>query len=96
MSLTTFQSVAPNSYQGLEDFIPPELAGAMQPLVLELVRRLAQNQSKLLNDLSNQVVVDTALIPTIQSGQGDTVTYSAASSDDVEDSEICATMWGEN
>jgi len=90
MAITTFQSTPPNDYRGLEDYVSEE----QKPFVLELIRRLQQNQSKLLSDLANQVIVDTSLLPTVTSGEAQAVDYSAASSTDVDDAEIVSMMWG--
>jgi hypothetical protein len=92
MAIKTFSSTPPSQYVGLEDHVPNEMKG----FAFELIRRLQQNQDKLLSDLINQVIVDPSIIPTQTSGSSSESDYSAVTTENLEDSEIMSLMWGDN
>ena len=70
----------PVSYKGLEDSFPEELRKPM----LEIVRRLEVNTANVFNAIRTQVVVDTEILPALESGAAAAGTKNLATTEDID------------
>lgn len=89
MSIQRIELARPLNYQGLQNMVPDEL----NAFALELVRRLQTNSDQLMNDLRNQVVVDTTILPALDNGQAAVGTSQTAMTSDAEQAMLVGIMF---
>jgi len=88
MSIQRLDLKEPTKYRGLDDYVPNEL----KDFTLELIRRLSQNTDSLTNDIRNQVLVDTSILPDLTSGNASSSSLTVATSSNIDDSVKTAMM----